>query len=67
MMGVNLNQYFTFFQREHQQKLIYSGRLLNDHLMLKDILRQVMFNGVNSDTTNTSVILFLVDYKDKTV
>ena len=42
-MIIDISMYSTclFFQRETQQKLIYSGKLLNDEQTLKDVIRQV--------------------------
>ena len=44
MNGNYINFCLLFLQKENQQKLIYSGQLLHDHLMLKDVLRQVSFH-----------------------
>ena len=34
---------FAIDQKHHEQRLIYSGKLLQDHLTLKEILRQVCY------------------------
>lgn len=42
--------FYFFLQPKHEQKLIYSGQLLNDSAMLKDVLRQ--YDGQETHTVH---------------
>ncbi len=39
---ISVYKLFLSFQDERQQRIIYSGQLLHDNLVLKDVLRQVL-------------------------
>lgn len=52
-MKTNSNDYIVFvfyLQKSEEQKLIYSGQLLNDSTVLKDILRQ--YEGQDTHTVH---------------
>lgn len=42
--------YYTLFQASHEQKLIYSGQLLPDTVVLKDVLRN--YDGQDTHTVH---------------
>ena len=49
--------FFFILQKETHQKLIYSGKLLADHMTLKEVLRQVI---IDRNTIFTVLIFILM-------